>query len=253
MKPETTPIAEDAAADEQAVGAADAISSAEDTLNSTEDTLNEAVPARTAEAVAPPRRARTLTYFFLRAIAAVVVVTALWMPVADYLSRPASYLAGMALESSVFLVKGFTIGPKHFTLNTHIRVKRLGEIHSSGKQIIHVTPVSVSTNPLYYCYGLPLLYGLLLAASRRKLLKKILLGGIILIPFQAFGIAMSVLVQLVANPSRAVVDEMAFSYLQTMGVAYGFQLNNGFIPTLSAILLWLWMERGYVKETLLRK
>lgn len=201
----------------------------------------------------PRRTAAPLTLFLVRGVIAIIAVTALWLPVADYFSRPAAYLAGVVLENSVFLVKGFRLQPQNLTIDTHIRLTKQGGVDpGSGRTILHVTSISVSANPVFYCYSLPLLIALLLVGSRRKLIWKSIFGAIMLIPLQAFCMAMSTLVQIAASPDPDVVAAAAFTYWETMAIGYGYQLGNGFIPTLSAFFIWLWMDRRYVRETLLK-
>jgi len=217
----------------------------------TQAAATEDAAAGQSQPAAKRSRSRTLTYFFLRAVAAMILITALWAPAADYFSKPAAYVAGVVLENTVFLIKGFRLGPKQLWVETHIRLTKPGGIHSSGKRILHVYPFSVSLNPVYYCYSLPMLIALLLAGSRRKLIGKSLFGALALIPFQAFCIAMFVLLQLAASSDKEVIAATSYGYWETMAIAYGWQLGNGFIPTLSAIFLWAWLDRAYLKQELL--
>lgn len=109
----------------------------------------------------------------------------------------------------------------------------------------------VEANPGRYAYGLPIFLGLLLAVRRPRRWAYALGGYVLLLPVQAFSLTFYVLMQMVlfAQPSPHV---LAVSQWQIEAIVYGYQLGSLVLPTVMPIVLWLWLDRQFVNEVLVR-
>ncbi len=71
----------------------------------------------------------------------------------------------------------------------------------------------------------------------------------ILLPFQAFSISTSLLMQVVLA-TNLDLRLLKISQTQLDLLAYGYQLGSLVLPTLVPFLLWLWLDRQFVNEVL---
>lgn len=116
--------------------------------------------------------------------------------------------------------------------------------------VLHVrTRISVSVDgewrmvmakvaPARYGYSLPLLWALLLATGGPRRWLWLPLGGVILLPFQAYSLTMELWRQIVFS-SPGVASGMGFAQWQVDGIAIGYQIGVQLMPTLAPIFLWL--------------
>ena len=131
-----------------------------------------------------------------------VLRTFLWLPLcfaawyvaAPFLGRVVGDVAGMLIELiRSNLVSGIEWQAPNLEFVTSLRV------HSESDR---VGVLVVEVNPLLYTYGLPLFVALMLAARAKAWM--ILAGIALLLPFQAWGVAFDLLVQ-VADRQRAAL------------------------------------------------
>ncbi len=206
-------------------------------------------PLRTAIPQALAQRA-VLTRFFWRAVPLFLVLTGLWWPVADYTSKPAAYVASVALETLFpYWVRHTSVLPRQVEVETRLTIMipqnqaRPGAAPQGGPLI----PVDLvaGVDPSKYGYSLPLLLALLLAGSRRKLLRHAVIGALFLVPFHAFSIVATMLKDLAVGTGPAITAQMALSQGQLELIAFCYQLGVLLLPTLVPILLWVWLDRRY--------
>ena len=79
-----------------------------------------------------------------------------------------------------------------------------------------------------------------------------MLGGYaLLLPVQAFSLTMYVLMQMVlyAQTSTRVLKAAQW---QVEAIVYGYQVGSLVLPTLAPILLWLWLDRQFFSEVVVR-
>lgn len=105
-------------------------------------------------------------------------------------------------------------------------------------------------NPLIYGYSYPLFTALLLAApgkERDKWLKWIL-GLLILLPIQAWGVSFDILRTLIFLLGPEVRSALSPTELQLELVAFGYQFGYLILPAVSPVVIWLGMHRRFVSS-----
>lgn len=176
--------------------------------------------------------------FFLRAVLMLVPALGLWFWLREQLVVPVAWLAERAM--GLFFsdwVRGSELTGVTQTLLTSLRIP-----HASGR-LAELTP---EAHLLTYCYGLPLLVALLLAARGQGLWWKLPLGALLLLPFQAWGVCFSWLVAIAFHAREATQATTQFSLLQLNLIGLGYQVGALLLPTLVPVLLWLSLDRSFI-------
>ena len=114
-----------------------------------------------------------------------------------------------------------------------------------------VAVMVAEANPLLYSYGLPLFAALLLASGEAKRWRKLMLGALVLIPFQAWGICFDLLKQVAITAGPVVAAQTGFSAWQRESIAVGYQLGTLILPTVSPVALWLALNRQFIPMLML--
>ncbi|MFA5628591.1 MAG: exosortase H-associated membrane protein [Thiohalomonadaceae bacterium] len=104
-------------------------------------------------------------------------------------------------------------------------------------------------NPLLYTYGLAFFVALMLAANTQWW--RILVGVIALLPFQSWGIAFDLLVQVGVKLGPDIASQAGLFGWQREAIALGYQIGNLIFPTLIPVVLWASFNRPFI-ENLLR-
>ena len=191
------------------------------------------------------RRLSPLMIFMLSAFGWIVALTALWSQVSAWTSYPVGVLSHMALEQGAPMwVRQVHLTPGNMEVDTAISVP----VPDAGGRRGEIT-IDVST--ARYAYGLPIFIALVLAARGRGRLGRVAAGYALLLPFQAFSLTMSALMQMVLA-AQADIRLLRVSQWQMEAIVYGYQLGSLVLPTLVPILLWLWMDRKFVNDVLIR-
>jgi hypothetical protein len=99
-------------------------------------------------------------------------------------------------------------------------------------------------NPLIYTYGLALFVALMLASRAR--LWKILAGGAVLMPFQAWGIAFDFLAQMGVLFGPEVAAQARLTGWRPEAIAFGYQAGTLIFPSLVPVLLWAGFNRAFI-------
>ena len=182
------------------------------------------------------RADRTLKGFFAAALLWLAVALAVWYPLRHTMVRPAGWLAGQVMTAAFprwatgVLLEG----------NRQVLVTRL-TVWSPDYRIGELAP---EANGLSYAYGAPLLAALLLAARTRRWWWKLPAGLLALVPFQAWGICFSWLLQVAVVAADQTRAQTQFGPWHTNLIAAGFQLGFLILPTLAPVLLWLAFDRS---------
>jgi hypothetical protein len=194
------------------------------------------------------RRGRpgTLGGFFGLAVAWLVALTALWVPVSKWTSYPAALLGGTLLEAgSKHWVRAVHVAPGRLAVETSIRVP----VEAQGRR--GIGEIVAETNPALHAYGLPLFLALLLASRSRRFVRRALAGYALLLVPQAFSLTLDLLRQMaMAAPGGAAQLEVAPWRLEA--IALGYQLGSLLLPTLVPVALWLWFDRTFFVSVLLQ-
>ena len=191
------------------------------------------------------RRPSTLAVFVLSALGWMVALTLLWTQVSRWTSYPVGALAHIALEQGAPMwVRSVQHSVGAMEVDSTIAVS----IPEAGHRLAEIT---VDANPARYAYGLPILIALLLAARGPRRLSRALGGYALLLPVQAFSLTMYVLMQMVlyAQTSARV---LRVEQWQVEAIVYGYQIGSLVLPTLVPILLWLWLDRQFFTDVVVR-
>ena len=191
------------------------------------------------------RRPSTLAVFVLSALGWMVALTLLWTQVSRWTSYPVGALAHIALEQGAPMwVRSVQHSVGAMEVDSTIAVS----IPEAGHRMAEIT---VEVNPARYAYGLPIFIALLLAARGPRRLSRALGGYALLLPVQAFSLTMYVLMQMVlyAQTSARV---LRVEQWQVEAIVYGYQIGSLVLPTLAPILLWLWLDRQFFTDVVVR-
>lgn len=176
--------------------------------------------------------------FFLRAVFWLVPALALWFWGREWVVLPVAWLVEQALLTFFpGWVYGAVLDGTNLELLTTIRVPQ------QGGAIAELVP---DANVLKYCYGLPMLVALVLAARARGVWWKLPLGALLLLPFQAWGVVFDLLITIAVHSADVSAAVTGFSALQINLFAVGYQLGFLLLPTLVPALIWLRFERQFL-------
>ncbi|PUA98666.1 hypothetical protein C8C99_3542 [Acidovorax sp. 107] len=191
------------------------------------------------------RRLSPLTLFVLSAFGWILALTAAWSVVSAWTSYPVGVLSHMALEQGAPMwVRQVRLSPGAMEVDTAISVP---VAQAGGRR----GEVSIEVRPAHYAYGLPIFLALVLAARGKGRLTRAVGGYVLLLPFQAFSLTMSALMQMVLA-AQTDIRLLRVAQWQMEAIIYGYQWGSLVVPTLAPILLWLWMDRQFVSDVLVR-
>jgi hypothetical protein len=190
--------------------------------------------------------ASPLAVFFVKGALWLVLLTALWAPLADWTMRPAATLATAALQTAFpWWARGGEYKGDTLELSTRIEMPVANAPLGSRAELV------AEAKPAHYGFGLPMLLALLLASGGRRLARKLAIGVGVLIPCQAFSIFFVLLKQVALGSGPAATAQLALSALQLNGIALAYQLGVLLLPTLVPIVLWLLLERTFLAAVML--
>jgi hypothetical protein len=184
------------------------------------------------------RKAPTLGGFFGAAILWLLLTLAIWYPLRHWMVLPAAWLAQETM-TAIFprWVTGAQLEDSTQVLTTILRV------WSPGNRVGELAP---QVNVLVYCYGAPLLAALLLASRTPRWWWKLPAGLLALVPFQAWGICFTWLLQVAVVSGEQTGGQTRFGPWATNLIALGYQFGFLILPTLVPVLLWLAFDRRVI-------
>lgn len=177
-----------------------------------------------------------------------VLRTILWLPLcfaAWYFSAP--YHAAIVGDLARSLVNTIQHG-------------LVSELEQPAVDLVFVTTVKVhpepgltgflvpEVNPLLYTYGLPFFIALMLAASARWW--KLLVGAVVLLPVQSWGVAFDFLVQVGVQLGPDIAKQAGFSGWRREAIALGYQIGYLIFPSLVPVVLWAIFNWRFVESVL---
>lgn len=191
------------------------------------------------------RRPDPLTIFVLSAFGWIVVLTLLWSQVSAWTSRPVAVLSHIALDQGAPMwVRQVHLKPGSMEVDTTISVP----VPEAGGRRGEIT---IEASPARYAYGLPIFLALLLAARGKGRAVRAVAGYVLLLPAQAFSLTFYVLMQLILA-TQLNIRVLRISQWQMELIVYAYQVGSLVVPTLVPILLWLWMDRKFVANVVMR-
>lgn len=183
-------------------------------------------------------RAGVIGGLFARTLAWLVPALALWYWAREAVVAPVAWLARVTmLNCFPDWVLGVRLDGTTAVLLTLLQVP------AGGGALRDLTP-EVAVLP--YCYGLPLFAALLLASRARALWWKLPLGALVLWPLLAWGLCFNWLVAIAVYAAEVTRATTGFTPLQGNLFALGFQFGYLLLPSVTPLLLWLYLERRYV-------
>jgi hypothetical protein len=179
-----------------------------------------------------------IAIFFARALLCLGPLLALWYWAREWVVQPVAWLAEQAM---LFFFSRWVLGSELHGVN-QVLLTVLTLPHPSGRTA-DLAPEAVV---LTYCYGLPLLVALFIAARAKGLWWKLPLCALAMLPFQAWGVCFSWLLQVAVQAGEYTRAKTYFSVWDQNLIALGYQLGFLLLPTLVPLLLWLYFERKFV-------
>jgi len=191
-----------------------------------------------------------------RAARELFLLAALWLPMgfflwfylADWLVWPVGRIADLILTALMpDAIDGLQQVRHSFDVYTLIPAERLVE----GR----VALLTWSVNPMIYGYGVPLLFGLIMATPRLSPVHRILqmlAGYLVLVLVQVWGVCWEVLkdMALKTGPLAArVVSELG---LAENLIALCYQLGYLIMPAVLPLMLWILMNRRFLDQYIAR-
>lgn len=168
---------------------------------------------------------------------------AIWYPLREWMLLPAGWVAKEVMTAAFpAWVAGAELEGSTQVLLTHLRVWVAG-----GR----VGELSPQAHGLVFAYGAPLLAALLLASRTRRLWWKLPSGLLVLVPFQAWGICFTWLMQVAALAGNETRDQTGFGPWASNLIAAGYQFGFLILPTLVPVLVWFAFERRVLAQALI--
>ncbi|MDR2155059.1 MAG: hypothetical protein LBE78_08555 [Burkholderiaceae bacterium] len=186
-------------------------------------------------------RASLIGRFLLLAIVWLAVLLPAWYWAARWLAVPPIWLAGTVMKALFGWVDGFEQHGVTAVLNTLVQVRMQGP---RGADVLG--ELAPEVNYPTYGYGLVLLWAMLLASRTERWWLKGLIGSLLLIPAQAWGICFQWLrdVVLLSGPNGAAY--LNYSVWTRNAVAYGYQFGFLMLTPVAPIMLWLAFNKRFV-------
>lgn len=196
-----------------------------------------------------PARLPPLWRFAFTAFAGVILFTLAWSQVSRWPAYPAALLAKAGLEQAApQWVRSVQAPPGRLVaFDSSVAV---ATAQTGGR----LAEISLDAEPGRYAYGLPIFLALMGAATvlqRRSPGRgwRVLAGYALLLPAQAFSLAMYLLMQLVLA-AQLDVRVLRIDQGELEAIVYGYQLGVLVLPTLAPVLVWLGLERRFVNDVL---
>ncbi len=186
---------------------------------------------------------RILPGFVLRLLFWLPLAFLTWYLLAQYLLVPLGWLAWAGLELVVpGKIEGLSMAGRHLVLDTNL------EFQAGDGRLGYLT---LTLNPLQYCWNLPLLLAMTLAAGlRHRVWVRITTAYLGLLPFQAWGVVFDFLKISTLQMGPEISAQMGYSELGRNIIILGYQFGYLMLPAISASALWIIMHRWFIRELL---
>ena len=185
-------------------------------------------------------RATLIGRFLLLAIVWLAALLPLWYWAARWLATPPIWLAGTLMKAFFPWVESFEQVGVQGVLHTLVQVRMQGP---RGDVFGEVAPeVSYPT----YGYGLVLLWAMLLASRTERWWLKGLIGSVLLVPAQAWGMCFQWLRDVVLLSGQSGAAYLQYPMWVNNVVAYGYQFGFLMLTPVAPIMLWLLFNKRFV-------
>ena len=184
----------------------------------------------------------SLPRFVLRVIAWLPLTFAVWYLAAPLLVWPVALLAELFTRNTFDWVKSVEqIGPL-ITFVTSL--KPVEGANPAGVKAV----VSVESNVLLFSFGLPMLAALILAAREPHRVRMLLIGFVVLLPFQTFSVVADFLKNVAILAGPAVSSQTSFNAFQREVIAFCYQFGTLILPTVAPAIVWVLMHRRFLEK-----
>jgi len=184
----------------------------------------------------------SLSRFVLRVIAWLPLTFAVWYLAAPLLVWPVALLAELFTRSTFDWVKSVEqIGPL-ITFVTSL--KPVEGANPAGVKAV----VSVESNVLLFSFGLPMLAALILAAREPHRVRMLLIGFVVLLPFQTFSVVADFLKNVAILAPPAVSSQTGINAFQREVIAFCYQFGTLILPTVAPAIVWVLMHRRFLEK-----
>ena len=180
--------------------------------------------------------------FVLRVIAWLPLTFAVWYLAAPLLVWPVALLAELFTRSTLDWVKSVEqMGP----LITFVTSLKPAEgANPAGVKAV----VSVESNVLLFSFGLPMLAALILAAREPHRVRMLLIGFVVLLPFQTFSVVADFLKNVAILAPPAVSSQTGINAFQREVIAFCYQFGTLILPTVAPAIVWVLMHRRFLEK-----
>ena len=184
----------------------------------------------------------SLPRFVLRVVAWLPLTFAVWYLTAPLLVWPVALLAELFTRSTFDWVKSVEqMGP----LITFVTSLKPAEgSNPAGVKAV----VSVESNVLLFSFGLPMLAALILAAREPRRVRMLLLGFVVLLPFQTFSVVADFLKNVAILAPPAVSSQTGINAFQREVIAFCYQFGTLILPTVAPAIAWVLMHRRFLEK-----
>ena len=184
----------------------------------------------------------SLPRFVLRVVAWLPLTFAVWYLAAPLLVWPVALLAELFTRSTFDWVKSVEqMGP----LITFVTSLKPAEgANPAGVKAV----VSVESNVLLFSFGLPMLAALILAAREPHRVRMLLIGFVVLLPFQTFSVVADFLKNVAILAPPAVSSQTGINAFQREVIAFCYQFGTLILPTVAPAIVWVLMHRSFLEE-----
>jgi hypothetical protein len=184
----------------------------------------------------------SLPRFVLRVVAWLPLTFAVWYLAAPLLVWPVALLAELFTRSTFDWVKSVEqMGP----LITFVTSLKPAEgANPAGVKAV----VSVESNVLLFSFGLPMLAALILATREPHRVRMLLIGFVVLLPFQTFSVVADFLKNVAILAPPAVSSQTGINAFQREVIAFCYQFGTLILPTVAPAIVWVLMHRSFLEK-----
>jgi hypothetical protein len=185
--------------------------------------------------------------FLLTSVVALVVLIVPWYYLSPYFAAPVVTAAGELMQFTFSWVKGYE---RHGTVGTLITSLHVF-VQQNGRLVM--ADLAPEVNYRTYGYGLALLWALLIASRADRLVYKMALGALILVPSQAISMCFRWLREALLTSGPDVWQQTGLPRWTAEVIAYGYQFGFLMLTPLVPVLLWLVLDRAFVRQVWLEE
>ena len=179
--------------------------------------------------------------FLLKAVLWLPVCLGLWYWMAEWFNGPAVMVSGWIMKTFFSgWVDSVEWSHRILSVSTTLKLEMSPGMQAGEYALI------LEVNPLTYGFGLPLFVAIFLAGNEANRWRKLALGALLLIPFQAWGICFDLLKQAAVTAAPTVSEQTGFSPWKIEGIALGYQFGTLILPALAPIGLWLALNPRFI-------